>query len=81
MDLSSITRLASRELAADGSVPPPLSQAVGYVIVVVIGLAVAFSKYLPAGIKSEFLTIFVAMVFITQLLKKTVGEDNKKTEM
>ncbi|KAL5452691.1 hypothetical protein PMIN06_005875 [Paraphaeosphaeria minitans] len=45
-------------------VQPPLSQAVGYVVVVVIGLVIAF-----------------AMVVVTRLLKRTVGEDNKKTEM
>ncbi|USP82193.1 urea active transporter [Curvularia clavata] len=43
---------------------PPLSQAVGYVVVVGIGLAIA-----------------LGMIFVTRLLKKTVGEDNKKTEM
>ncbi|KAB8264684.1 Sodium:solute symporter family-domain-containing protein [Aspergillus pseudonomiae] len=48
----------------NGSVQPPLSQAVGYVVVVVIGLIIAF-----------------AMMLITKLLKKTTGEDNKKTEM
>ncbi|KFY43311.1 hypothetical protein V495_04016 [Pseudogymnoascus sp. VKM F-4514 (FW-929)] len=45
-------------------VPPPLSQAVGYVVVVVIGLVFA-----------------IGMIFITKLLKKTVNEDNTKTEM
>ncbi|KAE8166927.1 Sodium:solute symporter family-domain-containing protein [Aspergillus tamarii] len=48
----------------DESVQPPLSQAVGYVIVVVIGLIIAF-----------------VMMLITKVLKKTTGEDNKKTEM
>ena len=45
-------------------VQPPLSQAVGYVVVVVIRLIIA-----------------VIMVFVTKLLKRTVGEDNRKTEM
>lgn len=45
-------------------VPPPLSQAVGYVVVVVIGLVFA-----------------IGMIFVTKLLKKTVNEDNTKTEM
>ncbi|KAE8363799.1 Sodium:solute symporter family-domain-containing protein [Aspergillus caelatus] len=49
---------------ANDSVQPLLSQAVGYVIVVVIGLIIAF-----------------AMMLITKVLKKTTGEDNKKTEM
>ncbi|KAE8137772.1 Sodium:solute symporter family-domain-containing protein [Aspergillus pseudotamarii] len=46
------------------SVQPPLSQAVGYIVVVVIGLIIAFP-----------------MMLITKVLKKTTGEDNKKTEM
>lgn len=50
--------------SSDVVVRPPLSQAVGYVVVVVIGLVIAF-----------------AMVFITKVLKRTVGEDNRKTEM
>ncbi|GAQ46261.1 hypothetical protein AtubIFM57143_000795 [Aspergillus tubingensis] len=50
--------------AAGASVQPPLSQAVGYVIVVVLGLIIA-------GV----------MMVITRILKKTTGEDNKKTEM
>ncbi|KAB8233239.1 sodium:solute symporter family protein [Aspergillus alliaceus] len=50
--------------SGDGSVQPPLSQAVGYVIVVVVGLIIAF-----------------VMMLITKVLKKTTGEDNKKTEM
>ncbi|KFY46220.1 hypothetical protein V494_00542 [Pseudogymnoascus sp. VKM F-4513 (FW-928)] len=45
-------------------VPPPLSQAVGYVVVVVIGLVFA-----------------IGMIFVTKLLKRTVNEDNTKTEM
>ncbi|KAI3012268.1 hypothetical protein CBS147346_645 [Aspergillus niger] len=49
---------------AGASVQPPLSQAVGYVIVVVLGLIIA-------GV----------MMVITKILKKTTGEDNKKTEM
>nr|XP_001398596.2 urea active transporter [Aspergillus niger CBS 513.88] len=50
--------------AAGASVQPPLSQAVGYVIVVVLGLIIA-----------------AVMMVITKILKKTTGEDNKKTEM
>ncbi|KAI3013592.1 FMN-dependent oxidoreductase, nitrilotriacetate monooxygenase family protein [Aspergillus niger] len=50
--------------AAGASVQPPLYQAVGYVIVVVLGLIIA-------GV----------MMVITKILKKTTGEDNKKTEM
>ncbi|KFY52591.1 hypothetical protein V496_08342 [Pseudogymnoascus sp. VKM F-4515 (FW-2607)] len=45
-------------------VPPPLSQAVGYIVVVVIGLVFA-----------------IGMIFVTKLLKRTVNEDNTKTEM
>ena len=49
---------------ADVVVQPPLSQAVGYIVVVLIGFLIAF-----------------IMIFITRLLKRTVGEDNEKTEM
>uniref|UniRef100_A0A093VK61 Putative urea active transporter 1 n=1 Tax=Talaromyces marneffei PM1 TaxID=1077442 RepID=A0A093VK61_TALMA len=45
-------------------VQPPLPQAVGYAIVVVVGIIIA-----------------TVMIFITRLLKNTLGEDNKKTEM
>ncbi len=48
----------------NGTINPPLSQAVGYVVVVAIGFVIA-----------------IAMVFVTRLMKKTVGEDNTKTEM
>ncbi|GIJ83275.1 hypothetical protein Asppvi_002094 [Aspergillus pseudoviridinutans] len=52
--------------ARDGQVvgQPPLPQVVGYVIVVVLGLIIAF-----------------VMMLITKVLKRTAGEDNKKTEM
>ena len=52
--------------AADASsvVEPALPQAVGYVVVVVIGFIIAF-----------------VMVLATYVLKKTAGEDNRKTEM
>ncbi|OGE55829.1 hypothetical protein PENARI_c004G00772 [Penicillium arizonense] len=46
------------------SVQPPLSQAVGYIVVVAIGVIIA-----------------LVMMLITKVLKKTTGEDNKKTEM
>lgn len=42
----------------------PLSQAVGYVVVVVVGFVIA-----------------LIMVYITRVLKRTVGEDNSKSEM
>ncbi|KAI9801775.1 MAG: hypothetical protein M1825_003147 [Sarcosagium campestre] len=45
-------------------VQPPLSQAVGYIVVIVLGLIIAF-----------------VMIFVTKLMKRTVGEDNAKTEM
>jgi urea-proton symporter len=45
-------------------IEPPLSQAVGYVVVIAIGFLIAF-----------------VMMFLTHILKKTVGEDNKTTEM
>ncbi|KAJ6014835.1 hypothetical protein N7540_009426 [Penicillium herquei] len=46
------------------SVQPPLSQAVGYVVVLVVGVIIA-----------------LVMMLITKILKKTTGEDNRKTEM
>ncbi|RDW67502.1 sodium:solute symporter family protein [Aspergillus mulundensis] len=49
---------------ADTTVQPPLSQAVGYIVVVLIGAIIA-----------------LVMMLVTNLLKKTTGEDNKKTEM
>ncbi|PWY84801.1 Na+/solute symporter [Aspergillus heteromorphus CBS 117.55] len=54
--------------AAGASVQPPLSQAVGYVVVVVLGLVIALANR-------------IAMMVITKVLKKTTGEDNEKTEM
>ena len=61
-------------------VKPALSQAVGYVVVVVIGLIIAFSKLIPNVMRSIADTVAV-MIFVTRLLKRTVGEDNEKTEM
>ncbi|KAI9836076.1 MAG: hypothetical protein M1819_001690 [Sarea resinae] len=62
------------------SVKPPLSQAVGYVVVVVVGLVIAFGLLL--GLGSQCVTnMEPGMVFVTKLLKSTVGEDNEKTEM
>ncbi|KAL4993622.1 Sodium:solute symporter family-domain-containing protein [Aspergillus recurvatus] len=49
---------------AKTTVQPPLSQAVGYIVVVLIGAIIA-----------------LVMMFVTKVLKKTTGEDNKKTEM
>jgi Na+/proline symporter len=51
-------------LGLDVVVQAPLSQAVGYIVVVVIGLVFA-----------------LGMVGVTRLLKRTLGEDNTKTEM
>ncbi|KAE8155149.1 Sodium:solute symporter family-domain-containing protein [Aspergillus avenaceus] len=59
-----MTMIENSRRDGNGSVQPPLSQAVGYVVVVVIGLVIAF-----------------VMMIITKVLKKTTGEDNKKTEM
>ncbi|SPB53473.1 unnamed protein product [Aspergillus niger] len=65
--------------AAGASVQPPLYQAVGYVIVVVLGLIIAggmFTSRQPSIAADK-----VVMMVITKILKKTTGEDNKKTEM
>ncbi|KAL1988314.1 hypothetical protein VTN96DRAFT_9997 [Rasamsonia emersonii] len=56
-------QLHSRDATAT-AIQPPLPQAVGYVIVVVVGMIIA-----------------TVMMLITKVLNKTVGEDNRKTEM
>ncbi|KAL4887667.1 Sodium:solute symporter family-domain-containing protein [Aspergillus karnatakaensis] len=53
-----------RQDVSTGTVQPPLSQAVGYIVVVLIGVIIA-----------------LVMMLVTKVLKKTTGEDNKKTEM
>jgi predicted neutral ceramidase superfamily lipid hydrolase len=63
------------------TVQPPLSQAVGYVVVVVIGVIIALGKYsYTLYVLSKKLTSTVMMI-VTRILKKTAGEDNEKTEM
>ncbi|KAK7550224.1 urea active transporter [Phyllosticta citricarpa] len=57
-------RAAGSAASSADALSPPLSQAVGYIVVVGIGLIIAFG-----------------MVFVTKMLKKTVGEDNQKTEV
>ncbi|KAH7063061.1 Sodium:solute symporter family-domain-containing protein [Macrophomina phaseolina] len=56
--------VVARDDTSDEALAPPLSQAVGYVVVVVVGLIIAFG-----------------MVIVTRILKRTVGEDNEKTEV
>lgn len=68
-----------RAVVGSNGIEPPLSQAVGYVIVLVVGLIIAFGMLCPA-IDVDLL-MESGMVFLTKLLKRTVGEDNKKTEM
>lgn len=70
----------SRRVDENVAVAPPLSQAVGYVVVVVIGLVIAFSEFVKKDVVYSWL-ILKAMIFITKILKRTVGEDNEKTEM
>lgn len=50
--------------ASEGGIEPPLPQAAGYAVVVVVGFFIAF-----------------VMIGVTYLLRKTVGEDTKTTEM
>ncbi|KAK1763373.1 hypothetical protein QBC33DRAFT_459551 [Phialemonium atrogriseum] len=58
----------------DGSdIPSPLPQAVGYGVVVGVGLAFAFGKSLVT-------CRYRSMIGVTNILKKTVGEDNSKVE-
>jgi Ni,Fe-hydrogenase I cytochrome b subunit len=64
---------------AEVVVHPPLPQAAGYVVVVVLGLIIALGMWMLLDQERQ-LTGAVMMV-ITEILKRTVGEDNKKTEM
>lgn len=54
--------LTSRDAAT--AVTPPLPQAAGYVVVIVVGFLIA-----------------LAMIATTRLLRRTLGEDNRTTEM
>lgn len=54
--------LAPRDAAT--AVTPPLPQAAGYVVVIVVGFLIA-----------------LAMMATTRLLRRTLGEDNRTTEM
>lgn len=72
------------DAGSDTVVSPPLSQAVGYVVVVVVvGLTIAFGMLVLFWSFSENVTDFrdTVMMFATIILRKTVGEDNRKTEM
>ncbi|KAI4187020.1 MAG: hypothetical protein L6R41_003098 [Letrouitia leprolyta] len=70
--MSLYSRAATGAASTDNEVvKPALSQAVGYVVVVVIGLIIATKTLRGPSV----------MIFVTKLLKRTVGEDNKKTEM
>lgn len=64
------------------AVQPPLSQAVGYIVVVLIGIIIALgmiSKY--SSTHQSRVNKGIVMMLVTKILKKTTGEDNKKTEM
>lgn len=79
-----MSSLHSRENdGSDTVVSPPLSQAAGYVVVVVVGLIIAFGMLIWFCSFSEYTTDFChsAMMFATKILRKTIGEDNRKTEM
>jgi urea-proton symporter len=71
----------TRDGSAATVVQPPLSQAVGYVIVVVLGLVIAIGTNIYRIFLMHATDICTAMMFVTRLLGKTLGEDNKKTEM
>lgn len=74
--------LLARASADNEVVQPALSQAVGYVVVVLVGLIIAFSPLiLFKHFAINMLTGCAVMMFVTRVLKKTVGEDNAKTEM
>lgn len=63
------------------TVEPPLSQAVGYIVVVLIGIIIALGMLFPNSIFSKAKLMRIVMMLVTKILKKTTGEDNKKTEM
>lgn len=67
----------------DTVVSPPLSQAAGYVVVVVVGLIIAFGTltWFCSFLEDAADLCITAMMFATKILRKTVGEDNRKTEM
>jgi len=66
--------------ASNTSIEPPLTQVIGYVVVVGIGLVIAFGE--PIQFIQETMDWYHSgMIFVTRILKKTVGEDNEKTEM
>ena len=84
MSSSLVTRQATDDAASTAVVKPALSQAVGYVVVVLIGLIIAFG--MPSiSLEQDRLKVRAdmgaVMIFVTRVLKKTVGEDNAKTEM
>ncbi|PKX93557.1 sodium:solute symporter family protein [Aspergillus novofumigatus IBT 16806] len=57
----------------------PLPQVVGYMIVVVLGLIIALGMLMSLRLERQLTG--AAMMVITKILKRTAGEDNKKTEM
>ncbi|KAL5338593.1 hypothetical protein BJX70DRAFT_398539 [Aspergillus crustosus] len=59
-----MSSLPPRQDVSTRTVKPLLSQMVGYIVVVLLGVIIA-----------------LVMMLVTKVLKKTTGEDNKKTEM
>lgn len=59
--------------------PPPLSQGVGYGVVVGVGVAFAIGKT-TINLRSTNHLHMLGMVIVTRLLKKNFGEDNATTE-
>lgn len=80
--MSLYTRAAGAGSAAASNeiVKPALPQSVGYIVVVLIGFIIAFSQFSPFDTQS-MLTFVAVMMFVTRILKRTVGEDNERTEM
>lgn len=70
---------SDRSSDVEAVVQPPLLRVVGYVIVVVLGLIIALGMSMLLAQERQ-LTGAVMMV-ITKILKRTAGEDNKRTEM
>lgn len=67
--------------AGGATITPPLPQAAGYVVVVVLGLVVAVGMFPLSLVVWMQYTDRPAMMYVTKVLKNTTGEDNKRTEM
>lgn len=81
LDRQDKTMTGLQARAGGASITPPLPQAAGYVVVVVLGLVVAVGMLPSTWIDYGLDTNSAVMMYVTKILKNTTGEDNKKTEM